>query len=163
VDIGIFIGTVGFFFVLFLLYARTFPVIAQAEVKTILKSSGERYKKLRAAGQPLYHIHRPAAIREKVVERKSLPVAAEKEEVATLLESIGVFDARKETPDNLKKVKGIGPQMEQTLNQLGIFTFAQVGRMTDREYDLLDSITGSFPGRAKREDWAGQAQRLDKK
>ena len=38
---------IGFFFVLFLLYARTFPVIAQAEVKTILKSSGEKYKKLR--------------------------------------------------------------------------------------------------------------------
>ena len=48
VDIGIYIGTIGFFFVLFLLYARTFPVIAQAEVKTILKSSGENYKKLRA-------------------------------------------------------------------------------------------------------------------
>jgi molybdopterin-containing oxidoreductase family membrane subunit len=48
VDIGIFIGTIGFFFVLFLLYARTFPVIAQAEVKTILKSSGAKYKQLRA-------------------------------------------------------------------------------------------------------------------
>jgi molybdopterin-containing oxidoreductase family membrane subunit len=47
VDIGIYIGTIGFFFVLFLLYARTFPVIAQAEVKTILKSSGENYKKQR--------------------------------------------------------------------------------------------------------------------
>ena len=47
VDIGIFIGTIGFFFVLFLLYARTFPVIAQAEVKTILKSSGDNYKKMR--------------------------------------------------------------------------------------------------------------------
>jgi molybdopterin-containing oxidoreductase family membrane subunit len=46
VDIGIFIGTIGFFFVLFLLYARTFPVIAQAELKTILKSSGENQKKL---------------------------------------------------------------------------------------------------------------------
>ena len=47
IDIGIFIGTLGFFFVLFLLYARSFPVIAQAEVKSILKSSGEKYKKLR--------------------------------------------------------------------------------------------------------------------
>jgi len=45
VDVGIFIGTNGFFFVLFLLYARTFPVIAQAELKTILKVSGESYKK----------------------------------------------------------------------------------------------------------------------
>ena len=47
VDIGIFIGTIGFFFVLFLLYARSFPVVAQAEIKTILKSSGETYKKNR--------------------------------------------------------------------------------------------------------------------
>jgi Ni/Fe-hydrogenase subunit HybB-like protein len=45
VDIGIFLGTIGFFFVLFLLYTRSFPVIAQAELKTILKSSGENYKK----------------------------------------------------------------------------------------------------------------------
>jgi molybdopterin-containing oxidoreductase family membrane subunit len=48
VEIGIFVGTIGFFFVLFLLYARTFPVIAQAEVKSILKTSGEKYKKIRA-------------------------------------------------------------------------------------------------------------------
>ena len=53
VDIGTFIGTIGFFFVLFLLFARTFPVIAQAEVKTILKSSGQRYKRLRAEGKDL--------------------------------------------------------------------------------------------------------------
>ena len=37
----------------FLLYSRTFPVIAQAEVKTILKSSGEKYKKIREAGGSL--------------------------------------------------------------------------------------------------------------
>ena len=35
VDIGIFVGTLGFFFLLFLLYARSFPMIAQAEVKSI--------------------------------------------------------------------------------------------------------------------------------
>jgi len=54
VDIGIFVGTIGFFFVLFLLYSRTFPVIAQAEVKSILKASGEKYKNLRESGKPTY-------------------------------------------------------------------------------------------------------------
>jgi len=44
IDIGIFLGTLGFFFTLFLLYSRTFPVIAQAELKSILKSSGSEYK-----------------------------------------------------------------------------------------------------------------------
>ena len=41
---------------LFLLYARTFPVIAQAEVKTILESSADNYKALRAEGKPLYEM-----------------------------------------------------------------------------------------------------------
>jgi molybdopterin-containing oxidoreductase family membrane subunit len=55
VDIGIFIGTIGFFFVLFLLYARTFPVIAQAEVKTILKGTGEKYIREREANKDSHH------------------------------------------------------------------------------------------------------------
>jgi len=45
VDIGIFVGTLGIFFTLFLLYARTFPVLPIAEVKSILKSTGSQYKK----------------------------------------------------------------------------------------------------------------------
>lgn len=45
VDIGIFIGTLGIFFTFFLLYARTFPVLPIAEVKSILKSTGSQYKK----------------------------------------------------------------------------------------------------------------------
>ena len=45
VDLGIFIGTIGFFLVLFLIYARTFPVIAQAELKTIVKTNSSKYNK----------------------------------------------------------------------------------------------------------------------
>ena len=45
VDIGVFVGTIGIFFVLFLLFARFFPVLALNELKTILKVSGEKYKK----------------------------------------------------------------------------------------------------------------------
>jgi Ni/Fe-hydrogenase subunit HybB-like protein len=45
VDVGIFVGTIGMFFTFFLIYSRTFPVIAQAELKSILKSSGEAQKK----------------------------------------------------------------------------------------------------------------------
>jgi Ni/Fe-hydrogenase subunit HybB-like protein len=44
VDIGIYMGTIGIFFVLFLLFTRFFPVLPIAEVKTILKSSGEEFK-----------------------------------------------------------------------------------------------------------------------
>ncbi|MEE9349280.1 MAG: NrfD/PsrC family molybdoenzyme membrane anchor subunit [Flavobacteriaceae bacterium] len=51
IDISIFFGTIGFFFVLFLLYARTFPVVAQAEVKSILKSTGSFARKKEAEAE----------------------------------------------------------------------------------------------------------------
>jgi Ni/Fe-hydrogenase subunit HybB-like protein len=44
VDAGIFIGTIGIFFTLYLLFARFFPVLALNELKSILKTSGESYK-----------------------------------------------------------------------------------------------------------------------
>jgi len=46
VDIGIFLGTIGIFFTMFLLFSRFFPVLALNELKTILKQSGESYKRL---------------------------------------------------------------------------------------------------------------------
>jgi molybdopterin-containing oxidoreductase family membrane subunit len=158
VDIGIFLGTLGFFFVLFLLYARTFPVIAQAEVKSILKSSGNNYKRER---------DNPSAVKQekkqskKEVKKSKPSIGADQEaKTNTLLESLGPFDIKTQQPDDLKKVKGIGPVMEKTLNKIGIYSFNQVSKMTKNEYDLLDSITGSFPGRAQRDDWAGQANKL---
>ncbi len=173
VDIGIFIGTIGFFFVLFLLYARTFPVIAQAEVKTILKSSGERYKRIRESGESLVGTgtdERTSGKTTKKVKTKA-GKAKPKKEVKTedknelknsLLGSIGAFDSTTQTADDLKKISGVGPKMEEVLNSIGIFSFLQVSKMTKTEYDLLDSITGSFPGRAERDDWSGQAKKLIK-
>ncbi len=161
IDIGIFIGTIGFFFVLFLLYSRTFPVIAQAEVKSILKSSGERYKKLRDAGKPLYEM--PARGQAKASAAAPVAEGNKDEKVSALMEKLGAFNPDTDTADELQKIKGVGPQMEQVLNQIGIFTFAQVSKMTSTEYDLLDSITEKFPGRAQRDDWAGQAKVLNDK
>jgi len=45
VDIGVYLGTIGLFFTLFLLFTRFFPVLALNELKSILKSSGESYRK----------------------------------------------------------------------------------------------------------------------
>lgn len=41
-EFGILLGSFGLFFTLFLLYARFFPAIAMAEVKTIIKSPGAK-------------------------------------------------------------------------------------------------------------------------
>lgn len=44
VEVGIFVGTLGIFFTCFLLFTRVFPVIAIAELKSILKAVGEKKK-----------------------------------------------------------------------------------------------------------------------
>jgi molybdopterin-containing oxidoreductase family membrane subunit len=44
VEMGIYIGTMGIFMTLFLLFCRFFPAIAIAEVKSILKISGDQYR-----------------------------------------------------------------------------------------------------------------------
>ncbi|MDQ3050308.1 MAG: polysulfide reductase NrfD [Bacteroidota bacterium] len=45
VEVGIFIGSLGLFFVPFLLFTRFFPVIAMSELKTIVKTSSSQAKK----------------------------------------------------------------------------------------------------------------------
>ena len=50
VDIGVFIGTLGIFFAFYLAFARYFPTLAMAELKSILKISGQSYKDGTAPG-----------------------------------------------------------------------------------------------------------------
>ena len=57
VDIGIYTGTIGMFFTFFLLFTRYFPVIAQAELKSIVKSSGQEHKEKHAHGHDHGHGH----------------------------------------------------------------------------------------------------------
>ncbi|MBX3256796.1 MAG: polysulfide reductase NrfD [Chitinophagaceae bacterium] len=43
-EIGFYLGTFGLFFTCFFLFAKYFPVIAIAEIKSVLKTTGESYK-----------------------------------------------------------------------------------------------------------------------
>ena len=43
-EIGFYMGTFGLFFTCFFLFSKYFPVIAVAEIKYVLKTSGENYK-----------------------------------------------------------------------------------------------------------------------
>src|SRR5476651_788470 len=49
VDVSIFIGSIGVFFTLFLLFIRVLPSVAMAEVKLLLKGSSEQVKKKQIA------------------------------------------------------------------------------------------------------------------
>jgi len=43
VEIGLFVGTLGLFFTLYLIFTRVAPVVAVAEIKSILKTAGDQY------------------------------------------------------------------------------------------------------------------------
>ena len=45
VEIGLFIGSLGLFFTCFLIFTRIAPVVAIAEIKSILKTMGNQYVK----------------------------------------------------------------------------------------------------------------------
>jgi predicted flap endonuclease-1-like 5' DNA nuclease len=62
-------------------------------------------------------------------------------------------------PDHLQKISGIGPSIEKTLHQLGIYHFRQIAQFTPDNIAWIDQRL-RFRGRIEREDWIGQARRL---
>ncbi|RAV29097.1 hypothetical protein [Sinomicrobium soli] len=65
--------------------------------------------------------------------------------------------------DNLKKINGIGPFIEEKLNAIGIFTYEQISRFNEQDIEQVTELLRFFPGRIKRDNWKGQAIALKKK
>lgn len=64
------------------------------------------------------------------------------------------------TPDDLKLIVGVGPVLERMLYQLGIATYRQIARWTERDIDDFDARLHEFPGRIRRDRWVTQARAL---
>ncbi len=71
-----------------------------------------------------------------------------------------IAKASAEERDDLKQINGIGPFIEEKLNDLGIYTFEQVSQLDEELIDTLTNAIEFFPGRIERDDWVGQADRL---
>lgn len=63
-------------------------------------------------------------------------------------------------PDDLKRIKGIGPKLEQLCNRLGFWHFDQIAAWTPAEIAWVDENLEAFKGRVTRDDWVSQALRL---
>ncbi len=61
--------------------------------------------------------------------------------------------------DDLKLLKGVGPKLEQKLNELGFYHFDQVANWGDAEVAWVDSRL-KFKGRILRDGWVEQAKTL---
>ena len=61
--------------------------------------------------------------------------------------------------DDLTRIKGAGPKMQEKLNALGVFHFWQIASLDPASARDLDGKLNAL-GRVERDDWVGQAKRL---
>lgn len=63
-------------------------------------------------------------------------------------------------PDDLTRLKGIGPKFARLLNDLGITRYEQLARLSEGDIDRLDQHLGAFKGRLDRDQVPLQADYL---
>ncbi len=72
----------------------------------------------------------------------------------------GLSEAREGGPDDLKKIKGVGPKLEQLLHELGFYHFDQIAAWGPSEVAWVDENLQGFKGRVSRDAWVAQASAL---
>jgi predicted flap endonuclease-1-like 5' DNA nuclease len=63
-------------------------------------------------------------------------------------------------PDDLKKIKGVGPKLEKLVNEMGFYHFDQIAAWTEAEIAWVDENLKGFKGRVSRDNWVTQAKIL---
>lgn len=65
-----------------------------------------------------------------------------------------------DTPDDLLKLKGIGPKLNLRLIELGVTRYAQIAAWSEADVAAIDAKLGAFKGRPVRDQWVDQARYL---
>lgn len=63
-------------------------------------------------------------------------------------------------PDDLQRLKGVGPKLAAMLGELGISRFDQLARLSGSDLERVDNQLGAFRGRLRRDQVAQQADYL---
>ena len=69
------------------------------------------------------------------------------------------LEAPRGAPDELTRITGLGPTLEQKLNEAGIFHFWQIAAMSDADGAAIEDETGS-KGRIKLDAWRDEARKF---
>jgi predicted flap endonuclease-1-like 5' DNA nuclease len=67
-------------------------------------------------------------------------------------------EAGKESPDDLKHIRGVGPGLERFLHKRGVFWFRQVATWSQADIDKFEFLLPNFGGRIQRENWVQSAR-----
>ncbi|MBD3786269.1 MAG: endonuclease [Sphingomonadales bacterium] len=70
----------------------------------------------------------------------------------------GLKAPRKGGADDLKLIEGIGPKLEEKLNDWGIYHFDQIATWGEAEVAYADANVPRFKGRCSRDRWVAQAK-----
>ncbi len=63
-------------------------------------------------------------------------------------------------PDDLLRLKGVGPKLKALLIDLGVTRYAQIAAWSDADIAAIDARLGNFKGRPVRDQWVDQAKYL---
>jgi predicted flap endonuclease-1-like 5' DNA nuclease len=63
-------------------------------------------------------------------------------------------------PDELTRMKGVGPKVAALLNGMGVIRYDQIAAWTDDDVARVDGQLGAFKGRIVRDQWVEQARLL---
>ena len=88
---------------------------------------------------------------------KPAPKFKSKEEAAEVLGFKFTDEAHKE---DLTIIKGIGPFIQEKLNELGIYTIEQISDFTISTVTKVSDAIEYFPGRIQRDFWVEQANEI---
>jgi large subunit ribosomal protein L21 len=140
-------------------------------VGDILASGGDKSGGQAAIGAGSVAGVAMAAVAAKAAPKKAAPAkkeaapkkaAAPKAAAAPAAEVAGVEpanllkEARGGVADDLKRISGVGPKLEGTLHEIGVFHFDQISTWGPAEIAYMDDRL-SFKGRIERDDWIAQA------
>jgi small subunit ribosomal protein S2 len=101
---------------------------------------------------------------EKTADKKA-PAKKADEKPAAKDKKSGGFERLKKPDgdaDDLKELTGVGPVLEKTLNEFGIYHYRQIAGLKKAEIAEIDEAL-NFKGRIERDDWIKQAKELANK
>ena len=138
--------------------------VSKADKKLAPKAEKAPKPKVAAKPKPKAEAKPKAAAKPKAdvksdVAEEPKAVSAPKAKKPQVLYTDGATDGE---PDDLKKIKGIGPKFEADLNAKGVYYFRQIAAWSADDIKMVDEIIDSFPGRIERDEWVKQAAEFEK-
>jgi len=133
---------------------------AKAEAEVAAATPSNTAKPVTNAPETAPALKSPSDVKVSNAAEKAASVEA-KQEYKLDDKNRPVAMGRPEVVDDLKLISGVGPKIEATLHELGIFTYKQVAAWKKAEREWVDGYL-SFHGRIEREDWVKQAKALAK-